>query len=434
MQSKIRSKRALALLLLVALLSVSLVVLLPVATSADPEEIQDFNYQTVVGDGVASESTQLRFVFTIGTLDYQRAGFVFSKTNPNPTVDGDDCHPVEATAAYRSITADAVTTPAPNDRWWIAAKLTGIEHISFFTPIYVSAFVDDGTEITYETTSISVLEAFGAVSYDHSAASALNLNRSLKDDVLKGDHFYPTVGYANGKDLYYEMDVLWNPTIHNATALEYNFRLCYGSSCGDNPFTLVTADSDGSGPWCYYAGGFDTCDISRIVTGPAAGNGQPWENYPNLGSASDQPCYGWHRIGVKIHEEAETDGSTVSYTGYAYLYIDGAQVWKVSLRMEVNGRLYNEKNNYRAYLYLMDAEGNYSDPNSAVCFRFWSGNGGNGDAGGTDPFYFIYNNVSWNVVSPDFVPNVHRVATPAASTIKIAGNNCSDAFYFAPND
>ena len=142
MQTKATPKRALALLLTLALLTVSLTVLLPVATSADPEEIQDFSYQTVVGDGVSSASTQLRFVFTIGTLDYVRAGFVFSLSNNNPTVDGDDCHPVEATAAYRSITADSVTTPAPNGRWWVVVKLTDIGHVSFDTTIVVNERAD----------------------------------------------------------------------------------------------------------------------------------------------------------------------------------------------------------------------------------------------------------------------------------------------------
>ena len=216
MQTKVTRKRAVALLLLLALLTVSLTVLLPVASSADPEEIQDFSYQTVVGDGVSSASTQLRFVFTIGTLDYVRAGFVFSKTNPNPTVDGDDCHPVEATAAYRSITADSVTTPAPNDRWWIAIKLTGIEHISFFTPIYVSAFVDDGSEITYETTSVTVLEAFDFsmtfYNRSNSASTTLQVSKTL-DLIQNGDHFYPAPGYPNGKDAYFEVDILWNPTM-----------------------------------------------------------------------------------------------------------------------------------------------------------------------------------------------------------------------------
>ena len=424
MQMKATSKRALALLLTLALLTVSLIVLLPVATSADPEEIQDFSYQTVKNDDVSSASTQLRFVFTIGTLDYERAGFVFSLTNDEPKVDGDGCHVVEATAAYRTITADEVATPAPNDRYWIAAKLTNIGHISFFTPIYVSAFVDDGTEITYETKSVTVLEAFGAEVYDQSATKMF-LKHKTAPEMLNGDHFYPTAQHPNGLDAYFEIDVLWNETMANSTGNAFKFCLNYQGGNGDNFFYFYPMDN-ASGAWCKFAGGFDAGwgeGVSSILEGPPGQKNQSKENYPNLGE------YGWHRIGFRIHQAAALEAGNVVYSGVASLYIDGALVWKTEMNM-------NNVNTHHNLLFTATNNAGvltYADNPNADKVRMQL-RGHDANFGGTDPFYFIYKNVSWSVVDPSWTPDVEPVADPVASTIKIAGNNYSDAFYFAPKN
>ena len=67
---------AFSVLVLVALL---LIVFPVLHTSAAPaEEIQNLCFQTVSGDTVDSESTSLRFLFTVGSLNYTRVGFVFS--------------------------------------------------------------------------------------------------------------------------------------------------------------------------------------------------------------------------------------------------------------------------------------------------------------------------------------------------------------------
>ena len=75
-----------------AVLAISLVLLFTVLGSAgEPvDEMKDFSYQTLSGASVGNDSTDLRFLFTIGSLDYTRVGFVFSKTNANPTVGGPD--------------------------------------------------------------------------------------------------------------------------------------------------------------------------------------------------------------------------------------------------------------------------------------------------------------------------------------------------------
>ena len=437
MQTKATPKRALALLLTLALLTVSLTVLLPVAASAD-QEIQNFSYQTVVGDGVSSSSTQLRFVFTIGKLEYIRAGFVFSLSNDNPTVGGDDCHVYDATTAYRSITADSVTTPAPDGRWWVVVKLTDIGHVSFDTTIYVSAFVQDGEGIRYETTSITVLEAFDfdmhICKQSNIAGSTLQISKTL-DLIQNGDHFYPTNENPNGKDAYFEVALLWNPTMANYGNDCFHLCLNY-QGAGQANFYYFYPKDDASSAYCKFAGGFDygaDGGANPIIYGPAGTPGLPKEGYPNVGE------YGWHMVGVRFHQAAALDNGNVVYSGTSYLYIDGELVWQVNLN--ITGKFqgtYKEDGQtkeYKNFLFIATNNGGvleYEDNPNANRVRMQLR--GEKAAGTTDPFYLIYHNASWSVVPTDFEPTVEPVADPAASTITINGRDFADAFYFAPKN
>ena len=89
----------------------------------------------ISSDNLSSESTSIRFVFTVGSLNYSRVGFVFSKTDPDPTVGGDGCHVYETTSVYSSIWANGVKTAAPDGRYWVAVKVTGIPNADFATAI-----------------------------------------------------------------------------------------------------------------------------------------------------------------------------------------------------------------------------------------------------------------------------------------------------------
>lgn len=133
------------------------------ASADEPEaEFADFGYQTVAADSVESDSTSLRFVFTVGSLDYDRVGFVFSKTNKNPTVGGGGCTVKETTVAYSSITADGKSVPAPSGRYWVAIRMNDVWNEFFDTPVYVNAFVEDGLGVRYATAeSVTVCQAFG---------------------------------------------------------------------------------------------------------------------------------------------------------------------------------------------------------------------------------------------------------------------------------
>ena len=151
-------------LIVTAVLAVALVLLftLPGSAGEPAAEMQSFSYQTIVGDSLASENTDLRFLFTIGSLDYTRVGFVFSKTNANPTVGGDGCSTYQTTNVHSKVRANGELIAAGTGRYWVAVKLSDIPNASFGTKIYVRPFVQDGQGIRYlDASDLTTCGAFG---------------------------------------------------------------------------------------------------------------------------------------------------------------------------------------------------------------------------------------------------------------------------------
>ena len=158
----VNRKVTLSVFLAFLFLVVSGLTLFSLFASADPvDEIRDFGFQTVTGDTLSSEETSLRFLFTVGSLDYTRVGFVFSKTNADPTVGGVGCTVYDTTVVYSAVCAGGEPVPAPNGRYWVAVKLTGIPNAEFDAPIYVNAFVEDGEGVRYASArNVTVRRAF----------------------------------------------------------------------------------------------------------------------------------------------------------------------------------------------------------------------------------------------------------------------------------
>ena len=206
----------LSLLLVLAMLLSGIVMLLPAAAAEpEPEEIRDFSYQSSADFAVAHTTTEIRFVFTIGSLDYTKAGFVFSfeshGNNQEPEVGADGCYAIEATAAHSVIVADGQTIPAPDGRWWIAGKITNIPQDEFCGWIYVRAFVTDGAGTRYSEVGKTnpyainrgdgekVQEAIGTKSTSSSAK--LEDKRNIYTDVLQSGAktFCPTQENPEGQ-------------------------------------------------------------------------------------------------------------------------------------------------------------------------------------------------------------------------------------------
>ena len=260
-------RRTLSVLLVLALLIVAVAVIVPIMTSADPAEIDDFGYQTLSAfDLTADADTDLRFVFTVGKLDYTEVGFVISKTNSTPTVGGANCYKAGTDTVYSTITADGTPIPAGDGRYWVAVKLTDIPRSYFDGSFYLCAFVTDGEGTRYsDVASFTVCTAAG-----HLAHTVSNLDQNMIGgtaamnvvgtkigycDVCKldnvteydatteiefqkwtgggassgwidwrqmskvlegGKHFYPDESNNyEGNDLYVEFSLLWNETLYN---------------------------------------------------------------------------------------------------------------------------------------------------------------------------------------------------------------------------
>ena len=159
---KTARKTAAGLLLLAMILG--LTVALPVGVSAeDPAEITDFSYQSLTGATLDDASTDLRFLFKIGSLDYEKVGFVFSKSDATPAIGDPGCGVYETTSVYGSIEAAGEPQAAGENRWWVTVKLAGIPKASFGATVYVVGFVKaEGEDPIYsEVRSLTACAALG---------------------------------------------------------------------------------------------------------------------------------------------------------------------------------------------------------------------------------------------------------------------------------
>lgn len=472
--SRFSTRRALPLLLFFAALIVCVAILIPVAVSAsgtpaNSGEIEDFGYQTLTGADVKNdEDTDLRFLFSIGNLDYDEVGFVFS-TSPDPVkVDSPKANYKAMTKVYRSVTANGNEIAAPTGRFWVAVQLSDIPHASFATYLYIRPYVEDGTGTRYgDAERINVCEALGHVheiknptgtatllnpgtrcgdcdacgltgitELDVRAAVADTLveNRFLKGNstagqfdeaglvrsaLSSGEKFYPAAENGmEGRDFYFQIDILWNRTMVNC----YNdeIKLCFyqdsgasGHSGANSSFYYFTT-KDNSSCWNTYAGGFDWGTGNTALEGPkeAENRGKLFDRYANLNDSPDQRDWGWHRIGVRVHQDANTDGNTVTYSGYTCLYIDGEQRWKIELNpadLVTNGML----------LYTMDTSGNYTANPYDVYFDFWAAD----IAKSGVACYMVTANKTFDAIKPsDFETGVVPVSDPVESNY-VLGND-----------
>lgn len=409
MKNRNTKRRIASLLILFATLFVGVATFLPTLVSADPTpvaggEIENFCYQTVIGTDVKdSSSTDLRFLFSVGSLAYDAVGFVFSTSNDPVKVDTPKPNYKSVTTVYSSVIANSEPIPAPNGRRWVAVKLSDIPHDNFADYVYIRPFVEDGSGTRYgETERINVCEALGhvheiknptgtatlltagtrcgdceacglysIVEEDVFAAVADTLTENryqagnytnttfqelvrINDILAPGETYYPDAeNNYEGRDFFFEIDVLWNETMANSDDDEWRFSTsALIGKIGYYTDLFRFTPKNESYSRNKYAGGFDYDTAITVLSGPAGGDGESFDRYPNLNDTSDKNDWGWHRIGVRIHESAETDGVSVTYTGCSYLYIDGEERWKVELNMDV-------LKTYSQLLYTRNTSGSY---------------------------------------------------------------------------
>ena len=179
-------------------------------------------------------------------------------------------------------------------------------------------------------------------SSDSNLRASFSNQINIVDNILAGGkHFYPAEenGYE-GRDLYVEFSFLYNETLDNNSKgyidifriEEENGQSAHTSKLGNyqgHSFYFLNLRDNVSGQWCPYEGGFETGDIDSaaggIVNGPSMPNhasvsGETKDDYVFIGD------YGWHRMGLRVHQEARIESGKVVYTVETSFYIDGVLV------------------------------------------------------------------------------------------------------------
>ena len=423
----VKSRILTPVLVLAAVVALALVLLFTLRGKADEPagEFADFSYQTLSALNLAGDTkTDLRFLFTIGSLEYDEVGFVFSKTNDTPTVGGYGCGKQAATKVYRSVTANGTPKEAPNGRWWVAVKLTNIPHEYFDGAFYARPYVKDGEGVRYgEATSITVCSAAGHVHdsqlfpgcegceledakadidfYNSSDKAEGNWNVSKTYLKIRGDNrFYPyNSNDMQGNDLLIEFSILWNETLTSGegTALNIGVWDNYGVADlhlkGDYPGTIAARERDG---------------IQYIYPTPEAIEDDSTLKYVSLGG------YGWHRIGVRVHQEAAIVNDAVKYTYIITVYLDGEMVLKYDLSAWATA-------NSGARLFTLNKNGTYSSNDGPENNRYKADLTIDNFYKGSKTYLPIAD--AYMTCGKHFVQDVVRDEAPEAATLALSGND-----------
>ena len=321
--------KAVSLLLVLAMLTVLVAAFVPFVSTATEEEFQNFSYQTPNDYDMIDATTTLRFLCSVPAskvAGYSAAGFVMSKTVSNPTVGGDGCATASTSTVYRAVTADGDTVDAPDGRFWVAVKLTNIPRSYFDGTIYVRAYATDGEGTRYSDAKVITVWGANAIEYhsnwDYATRSA-NAN-SIQHPDYKNNEDYMTFGikedvkklyndktpvryfpnennnYA-GNDLLVEFSFLYNNTMSNAS--DGNLSVMYIEN--NNVFNI----------------NLKTGMISNALR---TGDVVLYQS-PDL----EIHGYGWHRFGVRIHQNAINNNGVEDYQIIATAYLDGEKILEV---------------------------------------------------------------------------------------------------------
>ncbi|MBR4769770.1 MAG: hypothetical protein IK090_02440, partial [Clostridia bacterium] len=165
--------------------------------------------------------------------------------------------------------------------------------------------------------------------------------------AIQGDkHFYPTEDNPDGNDLLIEYSLLWNDSLLNlepgtdgATSPYATSNIAKSDASDENTLTWWSLTNNVDDSWCKFAGGFEAGCLQRVAPDGAAytpigmcASGGNYAAYPNIGgSDKDNPEYGWHRFGLRFHQEVVNEsivraGGTAIYEFTITLYFDGEPV------------------------------------------------------------------------------------------------------------
>ena len=187
----------------------------------------------------------------------------------------------------------------------------------------------------------------------YASGSSIVFSTTAGEISGEGKTFHPSSASPSGNDLLIEYSFLWNDTLQNWNQSKSEMSLAaFKNEKGSYRHLYYLYTRDGQSSDCPYLGHFD---YSTYMGGYEKnhewecaldpGNGQPrykagWsggrDDSPYVYDTESQTVGGWHRIGIRFHQEASNDPTKggIVYSGYSELYIDGVKVWKVLTDMQ----------------------------------------------------------------------------------------------------
>ena len=260
-------------------------------------------------------------------------------------------------------------------------------------------------------------EDYDVLMFDDDSERDLKVGINIAERVLvDGKHFYPTKDDPDGNDLFVEFSFLWNETLANSTAGWIELARIQSSKVSDYDSAFWFALKNGcSETWCPTAGGFEIGTGDYISYGPAHGSTKTYTENGDFALIGD---YGWHRIGVQIHQEAYVVDGEVVYRFENTLYIDGVKVHVIE---------YNSMKNDNALFTATYEDGvlEYKDiADTKYIYAFRAAHTGvDGDA------YLAYSDL-YITCGDNFVVNVDPVAEPEAETAELGDTTVPASSYY----
>ena len=267
----------------------------------------------------------------------------------------------------------------------------------------------------------------------------------VSDILAGGKHFYPDASNNyEGNDLYAEYSVLWNetllnlsPTQESGARLETQFAPNETGSSNYKALAYWSLTNNVSDSGAKIAGAFEyPCpDLSTSAPGNPYPKmttpiGDKYEDFPNVGGDSENyPEWGWHRIGVKYHQDVTNlsdvrdNGDPAEYKLTVTVYLDGEVISILS-----GTSLAKSGNDYKLYTVTGGGEAplNYTDINGNLYFQNFKLY--NYCAIGSDA-YFIDGDF-FVTCGQSFVHPVTRIDNPAARTEVVNGKTFTAPFYY----
>ena len=247
-----------------------------------------------------------------------------------------------------------LTTAASDSVYFSVADVYATCGHDFVQQVQRVQYPDGGTEDHYSHRLYYASAEASVESVERltdSSSGSFGVKKNIVYEVLKGRHFYPTEDNPDGNDLYVEYSVNWKADLINNVMADDTYRPFIDSRISAidgtstmNNFTFWTLTANNKSAACKYAGGFEYTDAIKVSE-----TGNPYPNmikdsqaitkYPNIGGANNgdgqsqvNNKYGWHRIGMQLHQEVtnldtvKTNGDTAQYKLTCRLYIDGKLV------------------------------------------------------------------------------------------------------------